>query len=219
MLHGAPRPGVAGSELTRLLARLSDSDPIRASPASLERMGHWIGWTGAIAISTALSAPAVARDGPDLDAACREAADVRQVQAALQASIMAGPQTDASRPTDFAPYRHHCHLQQQAMRDRVGMLRQRLRDALTRQSSELARLAIIDAAMDQALAARERSLLTLVPLRLQAHFERLQRAGPVEAPTLQVFRQGLQQTLCAELSHHLLPVQGLLETLWLHRTS
>jgi hypothetical protein len=210
---------MAGSELIRLLARLSDSDPIPASPASLERLGHWIGWTGAIAISAALGAPAVARRAPDLDANCGEAADVQQVREALQAAIMAGPQTDGSSPTDFSPYRHHCQLQQQAMRDQVGALRQRLRDALMRLSPELARLAIIDAAMDQALAARERSLLTLVPLRLQAHFERLQRAGPVEASGLQVFRQDLQQTLRAELSHHLLPVQGLLETLWLHRTS
>ena len=60
MQHGSTHPGVAGSELDRLLARLADAPPADGRPAFAERLGHWLGWTGAISLSAALkAAPAV----------------------------------------------------------------------------------------------------------------------------------------------------------------
>jgi len=51
MLHGSPSPGVAGSELTRLLGRLADAPPPETRPAFAERLGHWLGWADIVLIA------------------------------------------------------------------------------------------------------------------------------------------------------------------------
>lgn len=221
MLIGSSSPGVAGSELTRLLASLADEAPPPVARAAFaDRLGHWLGWTGAIALSSALASSATADPSvaPTGGADGLEADFVR-VRAALAASIAAGPREPASDPADFAPFRRHCLDRQRAMETAVGALRQRLRDALARRAAGLARVAAIDAVLDRSLAAQERSLLGLVPLRLQAHFERLRRAAP-EAPDgpgwLDAFRDDMARVLQAELAHRLLPAQGLLDTLREH---
>ncbi len=216
MLHGSSDPGVAGSELTRLLARLAET-PTPTPPAGAafsERLGHWLGWTGAISLAAVLQAPPAAQRPWPAGAPTREEADFRRVRAGLAASIDAGPDEPAASPTDFGPHRRHCLDRQQAMAEAVGALRQRLRAALTGRSAAGARLAAIDAVLDTALAAQERQLLGLVPLRLQAHFERLQREAAEGWPAR--FRTDMQQLLQAELAHRLLPAQGLLDALRSH---
>ena len=223
MLHGSTSPGVAGSELTRLLARLADTPAPDTRPAFAERLGHWLSWPGAVSLSAALSAgpakPASHRVNGTDHGADREEADFQRVRAGLEAAIAAGPDEPASSPTDFGPHRRHCIAQQQAMQEAIGALRQRLRDALARQSAAGARLAAIDAVMDQALAAHERSLLGLVPLRLQAHFEKLQCTAQTQSHWQDIFRDDRCRVLRAELAHRLLPAQGLLDTLRNHRTT
>ena len=221
MLHGSPHPGVAGSELTRLLARFAGAPPTRTGLAFAERLGHWLSWSDAISLSAALNA-GPSESGPGRShGAGGEEADFQRVRVALEASIAAGPRENASSPTDFGPHRRHCIARQQAMQDAIGALRQRLRDALSRRSPALARLAAIDAVMDQTLAAHERGLLGLVPLRLQAHFERLERlqhtAGDGSSRWLDAFRDDMTLVLRAELEHRLLPAQGLLDTLRTHQ--
>ncbi len=219
MLHGSPSPGVAGSELTRLLARLADAPPAPGRPVFAERLGHWVSWTGAITLSAALNAGPAGRDAVHTPAPHGAEADFQRVRAALEASIAVGPRQDATSPTDFAPYRRHCLHQQQTMQDAIGALRQRLRDALSRHAPALARLAAIDAVMDHTLAAQERSLLGLVPLRLQAHFERLQRGAAGNPAWLADFHHDMGQMLRAECDHRLLPAQGLLDALLNHGPS
>jgi hypothetical protein len=102
------------------------------------------------------------------------------------------------------------------MQEAVGALRQRLRDALSQRSPQGARLAAIDAAMDLALATHERSLLGLVPLRLQSHFNRLSHAADENSHWPRDFRQDMDHVLRAELAHRLLPARGLLDTLRTH---
>jgi hypothetical protein len=217
MLHGSPNPDVAGSELIRLLARLAGAPPTRTGLAFAERLGHWLSWSDAISLSAALNT-GPSGSGPERSRGRGgEEADFQRVRAGLEASIAAGTRESASSPTDFGPHRRHCIAQQQAMHDAVGGLRQRLRDALSRRSSALARLAAIDAVMDQTLAAHERSLLGLVPLRLETHFERLQRARGNDTNWLETFRDDMNLVLRAELAHRLLPAQGLLDTLRTHR--
>jgi hypothetical protein len=219
MLHGSPSPGVAGSELIRLLARLADAPPVQAGPAFAERLGQWLTWSDAISLSAVLNA------GPSESGRCgafgsgNEEADFHRVRASLEASIAAGPREPASSPTDFGPHRRHCLAQQQAMQDAVGALRQRLRDELSRRTPALTRLAAIDAVMDRTLAAHERSLLGLVPLRLQALFERQKRAAGEDDRWLGAFREDMERVLRAELAHRLLPAQGLLDTLQRHQTT
>ena len=104
MLHGSSNPGIAGSELTRLLARLAAVAPAHKRPVFAERLGHWLGWTGASSLAAALNA------GPDALAAVRgagggagaEKADFERVRAALEASIATRPDEPASSPTEFA---------------------------------------------------------------------------------------------------------------------
>jgi len=217
MLHGSPSPGVAGSELISLLARISDAPPAAAHMAFAERLGYWFSWTDAIALSSVLSAvPSALAPGRSCGFDGEEA-DFQRVRVALETSIAAGPREPAASPTDFGPHQRHCIAQQKAMQDSIGALRQRLRDALSRRSPALARLAAIDAVMDQTLAAFERSLLGLVPLRLQAHFERMQRAAGDDTRWLEVFHEDMDRVLRAELAHRMLPVQGLLDTLRTHQ--
>lgn len=217
MLHGSPNPDVAGSELIRLLSRLAGAPPTRTGLAFAERLGHWLSWSDAISLSAALNAgPSESGPGRSRTPGGEEA-DFQRVRAALEASIAAGIRESASSPIDFGPHRRHCITQQQAMQGAVGALRQRLRDALSRHSPTLARLAAIDAVMDQTLAAHERSLLGLVPLRLRAHFERLQRAAGDDPGWPEAFCEDMALVLRAELDHRLLPAQGLLDTLRTHR--
>ena len=217
MLHGSPNPDVAGSELIRLLARLAGAPPTRTGLAFAERLGHWLSWSDAISLSAALNAgPSESGPGRSRGPGGEEV-DFQRVRAALEASIAAGTRESASSPTDFGSHRRLCIALQQAMHDAVGSLRQRLRDALSRHSPALARLAAIDAVMDRTLAAHERSLLGLVPLRLEAHFERLQRACGNDTDWLETFHDDMNLVLRAELAHRLLPAQGLLDTLRTHR--
>ena len=218
MLHGSPSPGLAGSELTRLLARLAGTPPTRTGPAFAEQLGQWLRWSDAISLSAVLNAGPVETGPRRSRGAGGEEADFQRVHAALEASIAHGSRDIAPSPTDFGPYRRHTIARQQAMQDAIGALRQRLRDALSRHSPPLARLAAIDAVMDQTLATRERSLLGLVPLRLQTHFERLQRAADAgDTAWVETFRDDMDRALRAELEHRLLPAQGLLDTLRTHR--
>ena len=217
MLHGSPHPGLAGSELTRLLTRFAGDSSTRTGAAFAERLGHWLSWRDAIGLSSALEAPSRAEpDAPARRSHGAAEADVDRVRAALEARVAAGPHEDGSDPTDFGPHRRHCLAVQQAMHDAVGPLRQRLRDALSRQSPALARLAAIDAAMDRTMAARERGLLGLVPVRLQTHFERLRRSGG--DGWLDGFRADRDLVLRAELQHRLTTCQGLLDALRTHRS-
>ena len=108
MLHGSSNPGVAGSELTRLLARLAAVAPAHSRLVFAERLGHWLGWTGAISLAAALNArPAAlaAVRGADRGAGCDAGAaetDFQRVRAALEASIATRPDEPASSPTEFA---------------------------------------------------------------------------------------------------------------------
>ena len=86
---------------------------------------------------------------------------------------------------------------------RIGPLRSRVRAALAAQSPDLGRVAMLDQRLEQALAARERQLLSALPAWLD---HRLQR-NP--APPLSV----MQPLLHAELAHRLQPVAGMVASL------
>src|SRR5688572_15571998 len=206
MLLGPSHPGVAGSELCRLLAALADHPPPAVRPAFAERVGQWLGWVGAISLSSALNVSEAATPtttGPAAQgrAAAAHAADVDHVRAALAAKIAAGPDDGDPSPTDFRPYHQHCLALQQAMQEAIAALRQRLRAALlARRCPALARVAAIDAVMDQSLAPHERSLLGLVPLRLQTHFDRLRRSATGDdGAWINNFRDDMARLLQAEL--------------------
>lgn len=114
------------------------------------------------------------------------------------------------------------------METRVGNLRRRLRAALASRSPAMNRLAMVDAAMERALGAREQQLLSSAPVALRGHFERVRKAeadqlAQTQAQSsrpdvdsgawLNVFRKDMQCVLLAELELRFQPVQGLLAAL------
>jgi hypothetical protein len=235
----APTPatpaGWAGADLPSLLARLTPDEPPAPRPAAgaatpakadfVERLSHWLGWTGAIELSAALGAPSRPAPAPTptpapagpVPAGPLEAAWSR-LQVRLQADIAAMPAEPLDGPPDFAPWRRHVLGLQQAIQREVDALRQRLRQALATagtagpERSRLAQLAALDAVLQRNLAPQQRALLGWVPLRLQAHYEHLQRQHPGEdaLALARRFLPALQVVLQAELALQAMPVRGLL---------
>ncbi len=129
---------------------------------------------------------------------------------------------------DYAAFRQIYLSMQQTMETGIGNLRGRLRTKLSAGTPGMNRLAEVDAVMERALGARERSLLATVPGLLGGHFERLRKAeretladaqAPEDAPVgkpgawLNVFRKDMQSVLLAELDLRFQPVEGLLAAL------
>ena len=252
MAPGLPRTSFNSSSLVRSLAKLAGNDSIGGADSKktlAERLSTWLDWTDAISMSTALNgASAVA---PDPTAAAARLADqtiadeVARVRAELAKSITTdvllnpGQAADkaaaraaaASTETvvEFLPYRRSYLGHQRAMASRIGALRVRLRAALVAQSPALGQLAALDAALDQALAARERHLLSKVPQWLESEFERLRRvneraavmpsASPAQVSGLQPavwvaeYGRTLREVLLAEMDTKLQPVEGMMDAL------
>ena len=143
----------------------------------------------------------------------------------------AGVATDHG--SDFAPYRRCYQAHQRLMQVRIAALRAQVRAALADQSAALGTLAALDGVLDQALSARERSLLATVPSLLEARFARLHRAhlaaqarlpgsdcpapGPAQPapPDAWLARacSEIQTVLLAEMDIRLQPVVGLVDAL------
>ncbi|KVZ08733.1 DUF3348 domain-containing protein [Burkholderia stagnalis] len=239
MVQAPQRKALSGPTLVRLLARLADADVPESRQTLADRLSHWLGWTDAITLSSALngSPPALAGGAraPGGDAE-RECARVRhELAQAVTRSRAAGasrrngamPAAPAAETADFADFRQRYLSLQQEMETAIGQLRGRLRVALAARTPGMARLATLDAIMERVLGARERSLLATVPALLGAHFERLRDAerqalGDAEesgntavtpGAWLDVFRKDMQSVLLAELEVRFQTVEGLLEAL------
>ncbi|MDR5856108.1 DUF3348 domain-containing protein [Caballeronia sp. LZ062] len=227
MVQAPTRTAISGPALVRLLARFADLD-VHAPGSSLsDRLSQWLGWTDAIALSTALSGDPPAIPGARSASDGEEHACTR-VRASLTNAIVGGKANasgahrhrapvQAPRPdptVEYAVYRQRYLSLQQAMESEIGALRARVRAVLAAKSTRMARLAVVDAVMEQALAARERTLLAQAPALLGKHFQRMRsahQASPDDAAAwLGVFEQDMQSVLLAELHVRFQPVDGLL---------
>jgi hypothetical protein len=254
MLREPPRPRFTGPALIRLLTQFGLVDAPEPTQGLADGLSQWLAWTDAIALSAALDggAPAASAGSPTrLPAEERELARVRTLLAQAidaelgpatvtpQRGMPPAPPAAATPPPalEFTPYRQRYLARQKAMETGIAALRSRLRNTLARSAPPLARLAAVDAVMEQALAAQERHLLSKVPALLEQHFEQLRRAdepaqalpaaelpngqgagapspSPAPAPAwLGAFHQALHQVLLAELDIRLQPVEGLLDAL------
>lgn len=221
------------------------ADGARSSATLAERLGLWLDWTDAITLSAALhGAPPAARPDPETGApglASTIADEVLRVRAGLVKAIAAeglfaqGKSGPLDGATDFPACRRAYLAHQRVMAARLGALRVRVRAALSATSPSLQRLAALDAAMADALAAREGHLLAKVPGLLEPHFERLRggQTGPLadaqppgapEAPGvpgggapstawLAEFLRHLQAVLLAELELRLQPIEAMMDVL------
>ncbi|WP_144140606.1 DUF3348 domain-containing protein [Paraburkholderia sp. BCC1884] len=241
MLQAPQRTAFSGPALIRLLARLADVDVPESGQSLSDRLSQWLGWTDAIALSSALSGkpPAVAVSARAFGSAeeeefARARAAMAKAIAGDSAFAVAGRRppaqtAPADAPADYAVFRQRYLSMQQTMETGIGALRSRLRATLATQTPAMARLAVVDAVMERALGERERTLLATVPGLLAGHFERLRKAeartlasdeGVVQdaaAATpgawLDAFRNDMRSVLLAELEVRLQPVEGLLAAL------
>ena len=246
MTQGAPHTGFNTSRLLRTLAAMVAEPLAESKQPFAERLGQWLDFADALSLYAALNTPmradnTVARSGPA--ASARE--DLVRVREALSESITTdgilkpgkarvelptpAPKASVEDAADFAPYHRYYAAHQRDMNAVIGPLRARVRAILSQCCPRLAQLAELDALMDQALAARERSLLATVPTLLGKRFETLfaaHQAAMPDAPAaddpqrwmqrggwLAVFCKDMQAVLLAELALRLQPVAGLIAAL------
>lgn len=217
-----PAP-LAGPVFVRLLARVAAVGAgARPDGPLAATLAQWIDWPRAVTLATALDVAQPATDGPGFeasdDAACSQLRT--QLREAIERDpLLAVPGADVA---EFAPFRACVLAHQRAMLAATGRLRGRLRDMLAARPAH-ARLAEVDAAMEQVLAPREHALLSSVPDLLAAHFERLRAeasamdpasvAGPGAPAWLDRFRLDLRELLLAESDLRFSPVEALLAAL------
>ncbi len=240
MVQVSWRAGLAGSALTRLLAEMTDRGDrpdaaARGSHADFAaRLGQWLSWTDAIALSAALDGPPSVTDRADTppDEAGADAARTRAMLArgVAEDCAPAPPRpgraplpgeraTSRDVPPDPAECRRRHQARQQAMDAAIAALRERLRQTLARRSPEMARLAAVDAAMERALGVQEHNLLARLPLVLERHVQQLatRHAGDDPAAGAPAWharvRQDMQALMTAELALRFQPIEGLLQAL------
>jgi hypothetical protein len=217
MQEAPPRAPLSGPTFIRLLARLTDADVQPPGQTLSERLGQWIDWTHAVALSRALDgSPAVPDPAADPDAdACARARGVVAGAIAAHRDWAAG----LDDGSDYGACRERYLVLQRSMLAATGRLRDELRDALARRSPALARLAEVDALMERVLSPREHALLGTVPDLLGQHFARLRQAASLpdtagapastSSPWLEVFRRDMHSVLLAELDLRFQPVEAL----------
>lgn len=225
MVSASPPTTIRAPAFVRRLAQLADTAPTEVVRSLPDRLGQWLDWNHALALSTALEdKPAPPFDAPvpieEIDEVAQECLRVREVlaMAALEACAVAieAQRTAVDRgedgSVDFEPFRKACLARQRAALAATGRLRGRLRELVARQSPALARLAELDAVMEQTLSPREQASLAAVPELLGRRFERLRQSVSPSA-VLESFGHDMQGVLLAELDVRFQPVEGLLAAL------
>jgi hypothetical protein len=193
MVQDPQRTVFSGPTLVRLLARLTEVDVSHSGQSLSDRLSQWLGWTDAIALSSALNGsppegvPSARASDAEVDKLCAgvrtslvhaiagdSAAAAAKRRGTLRARAEA-PKEDAA--SDYPLFRQRYLALQQAMETEIGNLRGRLRAMLAARAPGMARLALVDAIMERALGERERTLLASIPALLKGHFERLRAAA------------------------------------------
>jgi hypothetical protein len=214
---------------SRLVRQLGQWAPVDADPRGMdfaERLSLWLNAFDAIRLQSAHQTlrgiPAGAANGrPALtESAFSDITDeVQRVRTALAAAIAYEPVAlsigDAADAI-YAPYRQRHQELQRQMEQRIGALREKARQALTRASPRLRQLAVLDAVLEQGLAPREQALLPTAATLIERRFEHLRQADAqaVQAGTwLEGFRRDWRLALMAELDLRMQAVAGLIDAL------
>lgn len=171
-------------------------DAVEPGNAFAEKLGLWIHFTDAIALSAVHDdSPAGTADRqPDVQTGAQDAVreDVARIRTILANAIrkscspnagkahLALPEPRLELPMDlaatFLPYRRFYEAQQRDMEMAIQPLRVNVRQVLGRTSPGHRKLAELDATMEKILRERERKLLSTVPILLKKRFEQLFKA-------------------------------------------
>ena len=242
MTRALPRANLNSSRLIRFLADLSIVDTAESKQSFAERLGQWIDFADAITLqgahNTSVASPSAAQSGA-LVALEEEFTRIRTtlVSSITQSCSSTVGETRIKLPapkpgvgieiaTTFGPYHRFYLAHQGEMESSIRPLRTNVRQVLSKASATLKQLAALDASLDKILSARERQLLSTVPLLLERRFEQLLKAHQqalFETPQaddpamwmepgawLAGFCNELQGALLAELDLRLQPIAGLI---------
>lgn len=215
----------------RTLADLEVAGTAAAGSAFAEKLGLWVSFTDAIALSTvhnqaldnAPTKPAAQRS-TTVDAIRDDVAATRAnlVNLITQRGTLAGgkahiklpepPDTMPVGPAAYEAYRRFYTAHQREMEASLGPLRARVRTRLAQTTPALTQLAALDAALDHILCERESKLLTKVTSLLQKRFvyllkthqHTLQSHGLSDTPALWMQSGGWLARFCHELQTVLL---------------
>lgn len=214
----------ADSSLVRLLLDWGFAEGPSPGPDWAPRLAGWLDAFGAIELDAAqksmpkASSPATARRART----AAPAAILRQVREELEAAIAAsdpfepdaglllpGDAKRALEPPpdeqDFRPHRSRYLALQRRMDTKIGTAREKVREALGRAEPELARLAMLDAALERTLGVQMQARFAALPRLLELRFARSREAGAVD------FKVDFEALLRAELDVRLAPVEGMVE--------
>lgn len=194
MTRAFTRTNFHSSQLIRTLADLAVLQTTEPAAAFGEKLGLWIGFADAIALTGLHNASAVEEtvlvaqsggDGP-LGAA------FAKMRAQLEGTITKShaPNTGRTRaeltlpkldaPLDdvkaYAPFRRYHQAHQRDMETGVRMVRAKLRDGVAKASPKLRQLVAFDAAFDNILVEREGRSLATIPTLLEKRFNHLRKA-------------------------------------------
>ena len=188
MTQGVSRTRFNSAGLVRILAELAVADVADSKQTFAERLGEWLDLKDALALYSALNS-AAGNSPPRVPPAAALRTRLAQVRGELAAAVAAAgtaqpgganlalptplPNAAPESAADFAPFHRYYLAHQRAMAAAVGPLRASARAVLSGQSAALRQLAALDAVLDQALAAREASLLASVPVLLGKRFVQL----------------------------------------------
>ena len=191
MTQGVSRTRFNSAGLVRILAELAVADVADSKQTFAERLGEWLDLKDALALYSALNS-AAGHSPPGAPPAAALRKRLAQVRGELAAAVAAAgtaqpgganlalptplPNAAPESAADFAPFHRYYLAHQRAMAAAVGPLRASARAVLSGQSAALRQLAALDAVLDQALAAREASLLATVPVLLGKRFAQLYEA-------------------------------------------
>ncbi|OYU43759.1 MAG: hypothetical protein CFE44_16625 [Burkholderiales bacterium PBB4] len=223
------------SRLMHVLADLEGVSTAAVGSGFAEKLGLWVSFTDAIALSAVHSAAQpILPQARVTTQATRLAQDLAHTRSGLEALITGRGTLPAGKAaiklphvvaddtlpgaSAYEPYRRYYTAHQREMESSLGPLRAKVRGELSRSTPALQQLAAMDATLENILSERESRVLAKVASLMQRRFMHLLRthsappdADPKQDPWLVRFGLELQNVLLAELELRLQPTLGLLE--------
>lgn len=249
MARALTRTNFHSSRLLRVLADFGVVGTVESGIGFAEKLGQWLSLNDAITLRGALDAKAAGLSAAPLgtNSFSRGAIgdEFTRIRTTLENSITKStlptpgkavrglPPEIIDEPFDIAtayePHRRYYLSQQRDMDVSVRSLRSNVREALSRASPSLKKLAYLDSALDGMLAEHESKLLSTIPSLLEkrfgqlfnAHQQALVENNRKDNPSTWMhvggwmarFRKDLESALLAELDLRLQPTIGLIEAL------
>jgi hypothetical protein len=246
MPRALTRKNFHSSNLIRVLSDLALVQAVEPGVAFAEKLGAWLSLDDAITLH-AVHATGSTTPGSRFGSAekisldeefTRLRARLGKLDAPTESTQLSStrrhaPSMPSDEPMDLATsyvsYRRYYLAHQRDMEASIHPFRVKVRDALTRTSPTLAKLAAMDAVFDSSLGDHERKLFARIASLLEKRFEQLRQAhqqaladtpeadNPTPRTTtgawLARFWQEFQAVLRAELDARLEPTLGLIEAL------